>query len=155
MKKATSNHAALDTEGQLRTATTKALAAEKAAHAEKEKARLAKRRYKDARKAFKQAKKSAKKALKHARQAQADLKACVDTVAKEKKRTAMLAKRAAAQETAATARTAMGGPKSRSSLQNRKELSPSLSANPTSDQPQPAMDASGFVGATPVGGLNV
>jgi ATPase subunit of ABC transporter with duplicated ATPase domains len=142
MKMANSEHAAPSSEGQLRTATSKALAAEKVARVEKEKARSAKRRFKEARKAYKEAKKAAKKAEKKACQAQAELNACVDVVAKEKKRTLMLAKRATA------GKAIVPGSRTR---QKPKVISPALSpsSNPVSDHSQPSLDTSSSVDAPP------
>jgi hypothetical protein len=155
MKKATSNNAFVASEAQLRTATTKALAAEKSARAEKEKARLAKRRFKDARKVFKQAKKASKKALKLAARAQDELKACVDTVAKAKKRIAMLARRAAVQEATSTVRTTMGGSRRRPVFQKPKEPSTEPGSIPAGVPPEPAMDVPSSEGpTTSEGGLN-
>lgn len=142
MKMAYSEHAALSSEGQLRTATSKALAAEKVARVEKEKARSAKRRFKEARKAYKQAKKVAKKAGKKACEAQAELNACVDAVAKEKQRTVMLAKRATAGKAIA--------PRSRK-RQKPKVLSPppSSSSSPVSEHSEPMLEASSSIDAPP------
>ena len=97
MKTATPTRADLSSETALRSATAKALFAEKTANAEKEKARSAKRSFKEARKTLKEAKKGAKKAAKLARRAQEELKALVDKVANQKRRNALRAKRASAK----------------------------------------------------------
>lgn len=68
-------------------ARAKAQALEKANRVGKEKARKAKSKYKAARKVFKQAKKAAKAAEKSARQAAKELKACLEKVADEARKT--------------------------------------------------------------------
>jgi hypothetical protein len=136
MKKANSNHAAVRPEEQLRTATAKALVAEKTAAAAKEKARSAKRRLKVARKAFKQAKKAAKKALKRVRRAQEELKACMDNAAKGKRRTAKLV-----QPTVRKAPTSSPGSANRKAPRRKPTLSkrkaPSSTPKPVAASPMP------------------
>jgi len=142
MKKAASNHAPSKLEDELHAATTKAQYLEKAAQLTKDKAGSAKRHFKQARKAFKQAKRSAKRAAKLARRAHEELKVCVEKVAKEKKRTAMLARRAAARKPANGALAATtGAPKRKLKLANAIELPPSTQAVAAAVEPQPPSEA--------------
>ena len=131
MKKESVICSAENQEDILRSATTKALAAEKTARQMSEAARSAKRRFKEARKAFKEAKKAAKKAEKRARRAQEELDVWVESMAKARDQSPVPAERTVAAKPARDNESATrnSGQRKQARLKRRVVLPPAMPAD--------------------------